>query len=349
MRSISVLSARRLVGAVVAAGAVGVVLTLAGVSTPLQMLLVLLFLTVAPTAAIAGLLRGLDMFPRLLTAATATIIINALVAETTLYAGSFPSRTQLIAIVLIAAAVAVVQPPRIRAVVNAWLPVTRVAKPHDATLAGDADGSEPSSVGTRSSVGTSSVGRSRSSVGTSSSVGMRSSVGPSRSSGRPIVVGRWAVSVRHETAAAAGDPDSARWRAGATSTSRPPGRRWIHQVPQPCQLVFRLVVRSPGAGGPGAGGPGAGGPGAAWPGAGGPGAAGPGAGGPGAAGPGAAGLDGAGRDGAGHRCRWAPKRAQLGLLRRPCLASRPGRVGARTALKAGGTRTPHAAPGHGRP
>ena len=47
MRSICVLSVRRLVRALVAAGAVGVVLTLAGVRTPLQTLLLLLFLTLA--------------------------------------------------------------------------------------------------------------------------------------------------------------------------------------------------------------------------------------------------------------------------------------------------------------
>ena len=148
MRSISVLSVRRLVRALVAAGAVGVVLTLVGVSTPLQTLLVLLFLTVAPAAAVAGLLRGPDMFARLLMAATANIVINGVVAETTLDAGGWSSRTQVISIVLITAAVAVVQLPRVRAAATARLSVRRAGAraaepPHYLTRATDADGSEP--------------------------------------------------------------------------------------------------------------------------------------------------------------------------------------------------------------
>ena len=97
--------------ALVAAGGVAIVLGLAvvSVSTPLQVLLQLLSVAVAPTIAIAGLLRGLDKVARFLVAATATLIINSFVAEITLSAGAWSPRLQLIAIVLITAAVTVVQ------------------------------------------------------------------------------------------------------------------------------------------------------------------------------------------------------------------------------------------------
>ena len=118
--------------ALVAAGGVAVVpgLAVVSMSTALQVLLLLLSVAVAPTMAIAGLLRGLDTFARLLMAATATIIINSLVAETTLSAGAWSPRMQLIAIVLITAAVTVVQLRPALAAVMARLSVRRAAKPH---------------------------------------------------------------------------------------------------------------------------------------------------------------------------------------------------------------------------
>ena len=146
MRSISVLSVRRLALALVAAGAVGVVLTLVGVRTPLQTLLLLLFLALAPAMAVAGLLRSPDKFARLLMAATATIVINCVVAEMTLATGGWSSRTQVISIVLITAAVTVVQLPRVRAAASR-LSVrragARAAEPYCVTRATEPDGSEP--------------------------------------------------------------------------------------------------------------------------------------------------------------------------------------------------------------
>ena len=131
--------------ALVAAGGVAVVPRLAVVSmtTVLQVLLLLLSVAVAPMMAIAGLLRGLDKFARLLVAATATIIINSLVAETTLSVGAWSPRMQLIAIVLITAAVTVVQLRPALAAVIARLSVRRAAKPHRSTQAGHAGGSGP--------------------------------------------------------------------------------------------------------------------------------------------------------------------------------------------------------------
>jgi hypothetical protein len=129
MRPISLLSLRPLVCALIAAGVAGVALTLAGVSTPVQMTLLLLFLAVAPATAVAGLLRGLDMFAKILMAGVATIVINAFVAEMTLSAGAWSARTHLIAIVLITAAATVVQLPPIRAAMAASRPTARAVEP----------------------------------------------------------------------------------------------------------------------------------------------------------------------------------------------------------------------------
>ena len=56
--------ARWYVPAAVGAGMAGVVADLAGASLLLVTVLVLVFIAVAPTAAIAGLLRGFDVFAR---------------------------------------------------------------------------------------------------------------------------------------------------------------------------------------------------------------------------------------------------------------------------------------------
>jgi hypothetical protein len=55
-------------GVAVAAGAAGVGLELAGVDSAVRTALVLVFLAVAPPVAIAGLLRTLDGFARLVRA-----------------------------------------------------------------------------------------------------------------------------------------------------------------------------------------------------------------------------------------------------------------------------------------
>src|SRR5260370_41913881 len=81
MRPISLLSMRPLVCALIAAGVAGVALTLAGVSTPVQMTLLLVFLAVAPATAVAGLLRGLDMFAKILMAGGPTLPLYAFSAR----------------------------------------------------------------------------------------------------------------------------------------------------------------------------------------------------------------------------------------------------------------------------
>jgi hypothetical protein len=69
------------------AGAVGVGLALAGVHSAARTVLVLLFLSVVPTAAIAGLLPGFDGLARLIIAGTANVAILALTAMIMLTAG----------------------------------------------------------------------------------------------------------------------------------------------------------------------------------------------------------------------------------------------------------------------
>jgi hypothetical protein len=114
----TVSSARWLVWAGIAAGAVGVVLALAGISSPLRGPLVLLFLALAPATAIAGPLRRIDTFARIVVAGTAAIVINFLVAETMLATGNWSPRAGLVVVIIITAICMAVQLPPIRAALN---------------------------------------------------------------------------------------------------------------------------------------------------------------------------------------------------------------------------------------
>jgi len=80
---------------------------------------VLLFLAVVPTAAIAGLLRTLDGFARLIIACTANITILALTAMIMLAAGVWSPRGGLLAVAAITAACLVAQLPPVRRSVRA--------------------------------------------------------------------------------------------------------------------------------------------------------------------------------------------------------------------------------------
>ena len=94
---------KRVVGAAVT-GAAGLGLAAAGGRSAPRAVLVLLFLTVAPTAAVAGLLRGFDYFARLIIAFAATIAILALTAIIMLLAGVWSPVGGLLAVTGIAAA-----------------------------------------------------------------------------------------------------------------------------------------------------------------------------------------------------------------------------------------------------
>jgi hypothetical protein len=92
------------VRAAVAAGAAGVVADLAGARSLLVTVLVLVFFVVAPTAAIAGLLRGFDVFARLIIACVTAIAVITFIAMIMLAAGIWSPRGGLIAVALVSGA-----------------------------------------------------------------------------------------------------------------------------------------------------------------------------------------------------------------------------------------------------
>lgn len=114
MKPVSMTPQRLLAFAVIAAGVVGVGLTLADARWPLRGPLVLLFLAAAPAMAVAGLLRGLDRFTRIFAACAAMVVINVLVAETMLAAGAWSPDGGLIVVVVITALMGAVQLPPVR-------------------------------------------------------------------------------------------------------------------------------------------------------------------------------------------------------------------------------------------
>jgi hypothetical protein len=110
-----------LVGVASGAGAVGVILALAGVHSALRTVLVLLFLVVAPTAAIAGLLRGLDGFARVLLACVSTVVLLTIVAMILLSAGLWSPVGELLVVAVITAGCLLAQRPGVRAWVTSWV------------------------------------------------------------------------------------------------------------------------------------------------------------------------------------------------------------------------------------
>lgn len=105
---------RAAVGVAVAAGAAGLGLQAAGARSALRTVLVLLFLGVAPTAAVAGLLRGFDYFARIIIAFAATIAILSLTAIIMLLAGVWSPTGGLLAVAGITAACLAAQLPSVR-------------------------------------------------------------------------------------------------------------------------------------------------------------------------------------------------------------------------------------------
>jgi hypothetical protein len=104
---------KRVVGAAVT-GAAGLGLAAAGERSAPRAVLVLLFLVVAPTAAVAGLLRGFDYFARLIIAFAATIAILALTAIIMLLAGVWSPVGGLLAVTGIVVACLALQLPLAR-------------------------------------------------------------------------------------------------------------------------------------------------------------------------------------------------------------------------------------------
>jgi hypothetical protein len=102
---------RWLVRVAIAAGVIGVLLSLGGVSSPLRAPLVILFLVVAPAAGVSGLLLGLDVYARLVVGGAASLVINLLAAEAFLLAGRWSPRLELAVVAAIAALSMVFQIP----------------------------------------------------------------------------------------------------------------------------------------------------------------------------------------------------------------------------------------------
>jgi hypothetical protein len=96
------------------AGAVGVALELAGVHSGARSVLVLLFLAIAPTAAIAGLLRTVDVLARLVIACTANIAILTLTGIIMIGEGVWSPTGGLLVVSGLTAACAIVQLPPVR-------------------------------------------------------------------------------------------------------------------------------------------------------------------------------------------------------------------------------------------
>jgi hypothetical protein len=92
------------VRAAVVAGAAGVVADLAGARSLLVTVLVLVFIAVAPAAAIAGLLRGFDLFARLVIAYVTAIAVITFIAMIMLAAGIWSPRGGLVAVALLSGA-----------------------------------------------------------------------------------------------------------------------------------------------------------------------------------------------------------------------------------------------------
>src|SRR5438094_10635054 len=83
------LAAGGLTAMAIGAGSAGVILVILDFSSPLAAPLALVFVGLAPAAAISGLLNRFDMLARLVIAGTASVVINFLVAETMLAAGAW--------------------------------------------------------------------------------------------------------------------------------------------------------------------------------------------------------------------------------------------------------------------
>ncbi|MCQ4083281.1 DUF1616 domain-containing protein [Streptomyces sp. RB6PN25] len=70
-----------LAGAAFGTGGVGAVLALADIGSPLRAPFTFFFLVVAPGAALASVLRGLDPLSRIVVAVTGSVVIDLIVAQ----------------------------------------------------------------------------------------------------------------------------------------------------------------------------------------------------------------------------------------------------------------------------
>lgn len=103
--------------AAIAAGAVGVIMVIAGVHSPFSAPLALLFLALAPAAVVMPLLSRFDPLARLIIAGVTAVAVNFLVAETMLAAGVWSPRGIATVVTILTAVCAVARslPARLRA------------------------------------------------------------------------------------------------------------------------------------------------------------------------------------------------------------------------------------------
>jgi hypothetical protein len=101
-------------GIVLIAASIGAMLALAGIHTPARGPLVLTFLAVAPACAAAWSLRRLDPLARLMTAAAAAVVVNALVAEGLLISHQWSPRLGVAAAATVSAVWALAAPRAVR-------------------------------------------------------------------------------------------------------------------------------------------------------------------------------------------------------------------------------------------
>lgn len=99
---------RWLITGVLAAGAVGAALAIAGVSTPARLPLVLLFLAAVPSFAVASFLGGLDRLAAVVIAGTSAIVINFGVAEAMVGTANWSPRAGVLAVGVVSALIAVI-------------------------------------------------------------------------------------------------------------------------------------------------------------------------------------------------------------------------------------------------
>jgi len=112
---------RSLAGAAMGAGGVGVILALAGVHSPVRTVLVIVFLAVAPAAAIAGLLRSLDPFARIILSVVTTVVVLSIVAMILLSAGLWSPIGELLVVAVITTGCLLAQRPGVRARIASWV------------------------------------------------------------------------------------------------------------------------------------------------------------------------------------------------------------------------------------
>jgi hypothetical protein len=98
--------ARWLIVAVLAAGAAGAALAIAGSTSPARLPLVLIYLAAVPGLAVASLLDGLDRLAKFAIAGISAILVNFGVAETMLVTGSWSIRAGIAAIAVISGVIA---------------------------------------------------------------------------------------------------------------------------------------------------------------------------------------------------------------------------------------------------